>query len=587
MNHVHVSPTGDDSGPGTPERPFATLERARDHVRTLTGDATVHLRAGVHTLTAPLLLTGEDSGRDGRRIVYQAHGYGTPGREEATVSGGREISGWRERDGLWLADVGDLHTRQLYVDGRRAGRGALEGVPGNVTVTETGYVTDSTDPQRWGNPSDVEFVYRGVYPWTEARCGVASVSGDERSTTITMDRPAFAWAAELYNSVVPWAGESHGPGLPTRVENGAGFLTEPGTFALDRSVPGRHVLLYRPLPGEDPARTRVVAPVLETLIHARGVHDVAFRGIVFADATWLRPSRPEGFLHYHGIGYYEGGGVERATFAEGEAWVTFPRESAAMPGNVVFEDTGRVLVEGCRFTRLGAVGLEFSGGSVDDHVLGNVFDDISGAALAIRSASPAEGRGNRVEDNRIRHVGVEYAGSPGITLSATQDSVIAHNHVSDVPHCGIVLGGGEGARGARVLHNLVHDTMQVLADGGGVYLSGPQGDSAETAAVVRGNVVRDTLTPYNFALYTDYGASWVTVEGNAVHRADNTAVLQVWPPLENVVYRGNFWDADPVGHDAPPAGVVHEGNVTITDEEKFREATAEIRLRAGLRSPSR
>ncbi|MER5626932.1 hypothetical protein ABT061_38480 [Streptosporangium sp. NPDC002544] len=34
--------------------------------------------------------------------------------------------------------------------------------------------------------------------------------------------------------------------------------------------------------------------------------------------------------------------------------------------------------------------------------------------------------------------------------------------------------------------------------------------------MVRGNVVRDTLTPYDFALHTDYGAAWVTVEGDAV-----------------------------------------------------------------------
>jgi hypothetical protein len=34
--------------------------------------------------------------------------------------------------------------------------------------------------------------------------------------------------------------------------------------------------------------------------------------------------------------------------------------------------------------------------------------------------------------------------------------------------------------------------------------------------VVRGNVVRDTLTPYDFALHTDYGTAWVTVEDNAV-----------------------------------------------------------------------
>jgi hypothetical protein len=55
--------------------------------------------------------------------------------------------------------------------------------------------------------------------------------------------------------------------------------------------------------------------------------------------------------------------------------------------------------------------------------------------------------------------------------------------------------------------------------------------------------------------------------------ADNTAVLQVTPPLENVVYRGNFWDADPQGSDDVPAGVTYEANTTITEPHDLDTAT--------------
>ncbi|WP_433379574.1 right-handed parallel beta-helix repeat-containing protein [Streptosporangium sp. CA-115845] len=561
MNDFYVSPSGDDTWPGTLERPFATLAHARDLARG--ADAAVHLLAGTHRLTETFELTEADSG-----VTYRALG-------EAVVSGGRRVTGWRERDGVWLAEVGDLDTRQLYVEGRRAERAAIDAIPGKATRTDTGYVTDSTAPQSWGNPADVEFVFRGVYPWTEARFGVAAVEGDEYSTTITMAQPAFGWAIELYNSVVPWegGGESYGPGLPTRVENGAGFLTEPGTFALDRSRPGHHVLSYRPRPGEDPERTEVVAPVLETLVKVTGARDVAFLGVTFADATWLRPSRPEGFLHYHGTGYYEGGPIEKVSFGEG-AWVTVPGASSEIPANVVFEGAARVAIEGCRFTRLGATALRFSGDSADILVRGNVFESLCGGGISIGGS-----RGARVENNWVHDVGLEYSGSPGIAVTGSEDSTLAHNQVNDVPHCGIVVGAGKST---RVLRNLTFNTLKVLADGGGIYLSGPQGDSHDNGAVVRGNVVRDTLTPYNFALYTDYGAAWVTVEGNAVQRADNTAVLRVWPPLENVVFRGNFWDADPVGWDDPPEGVTMEGNVTSADEKDFEVRTASIVARAGL-----
>ena len=110
-----------------------------------------------------------------------------------------------------------------------------------------------------------------------------------------MAQPAFGWAVDVYNS--EWFGQvMSGPPAPTRVENDPAFLTEPGTFALDRSRPGRHVLHYLPRPDEEP---RVVAPVLEVLVQATGVRDVTFRGVVFADATWLRPGSDRGFLHYH------------------------------------------------------------------------------------------------------------------------------------------------------------------------------------------------------------------------------------------------------------------------------------------------
>ncbi|NJP90382.1 right-handed parallel beta-helix repeat-containing protein [Nonomuraea sp. FMUSA5-5] len=558
----YVSPQGDDSWSGSAERPFLTLERARSAAREVPGEVVVRLRGGTHVLTRPFELAEPDSG-----TVYEAYGYGSAAQEEVVVSGGRPISGWQERGGVWRAEVGDLEVRQLYVDGRRAARAAVAGLPGAAEATATGYVTDSAEPRDWRS---AEFVYRGVYPWSEARLGMAEAVADGDRTVITMAQPGFGWAVELYNST--WAGNtSRGPGLPTSIENEPGFLREPGTFVLDRSRPGEHVLLYLPLPGEDPARTTVVAPVLETLVRVAGAREVAFRGLVFAEATWLRPGRPEGFVHYHGSGYYEGGGVETAVLGE-DASVTYPSSSVTIPACVTFDDTTGVVIEGCRFTRLGASGLGVSGGD-QITVRGCDFETISAGGVVVTGS-----RATTLEDNRVRRIGLEFSGSPGIAVTGTKGCVVANNEITQVPHCGIVAGPGEGT---RILRNLTVDTMQVLADGGGVYLSGAQGEGAE----VRGNVITDTRTPYNFGLYLDYGASGVVVEENVVARADNTAVLHVGPPLENVVFRGNFWDADPLGHDDVPGGVTYEGNVTIKDERELNAATADIRARAGLLTP--
>lgn len=554
-----VDPSGDDSGPGTIERPFATLDRAR---AAATAGTVVNLRSGTHRLTKTFRLSAADSG-----VVYQAHGYGTAAQEHAVISGGRPVTGWSDTaSGARRAEVPGLATRQLYVGGRRAERSAAA-IEHALTRTGTGYVIDDPAPQEW--QGDVEFVYRGAYPWSEARCPVERVSADGDSTTVTMAQPAFDRAARLYRSVISWdgpeAGEHNGVDAPTLVENSPAFLTA-GTFAL-----GGGVLHYLPHPGED--LDDVVAPVLETLLHVRGVHDVAFRGITFAEATWLQPSTPQGFLHYHGNGYYNGGELQTVTFAEGQGQVTVPGEAAAMPGNVVFEDCSRVTVEGCRFTRLGAVAVEFRGAGADNAVRGSEITEVAGGGLVIGEGA----QGHRVENNRIHRVGCDYRGSPAVLVSGTSGTVIAHNRVGDVPHVGIVAYEG---RGTHVLNNLVHDTMRVLADGGGIYLAGAQGDSHANGAVVRGNVVKDTITPYNFGLYTDYGATWVAVEGNVVYRADAPVVLNVSPPLEHVSFTGNYWDGDP---GEAPEGVSLSGN-TILPAEAFDDhpAVAEIAANAGL-----
>ena len=75
-----VAPDGDDTGPGTDSRPFASLARAQDAVRVhrLRGrrPITVTIRAGTYYLEEPLRLTVEDSGAAGVPVVYQAEQEG-------------------------------------------------------------------------------------------------------------------------------------------------------------------------------------------------------------------------------------------------------------------------------------------------------------------------------------------------------------------------------------------------------------------------------------------------------------------------------------------------------------------------------
>ncbi|UJB39969.1 right-handed parallel beta-helix repeat-containing protein [Streptomyces sp. A1-5] len=591
-DRLYVAPWGRDSWPGTFDQPFATLAAAQRTVRARTAalrsDLVVNLRAGTYFLDAPLTLDAAagDSGEGGHRVVYQAHGYGTPRQEKVVVSGGRLITGWRpgEVDGSWRADVGSLETRQLYVNGRRAPRASLSpGLPGNVMKTEIGYVTDSTDPQSWRDPTSIEFVFPWVYPWSEARCRIAEITGDARSTTVTLVQPAFARARELYSAT--WVGDQQahpeGPrdarwdGLarPFSAENSVSFLTEPGTFVLDRRVPDRHVLHYLPLPGEDPAEAEIIAPVLERIVVGRGteenpLHDVTLRGLTFSHAGWTEPDGPHGFLHFFANTYYAGGELQKVELAEGKAHLTIPAAPRLLPANVEFTAAVRVALLDNGFTHLGAGAIGFAGPGRANAVVGNRIEDVSGSAVTVTA-----GTGTEIRQNLIHHIGREYRGSPAVWVMDAREVTVAHNEIHDVPYSGIVVTGGSRAARVQVTGNLIHRTMTALADGGGIYLNGRQGSSYADGTVVRGNVVRDTVTPYNFGLYTDYGAAWVTVQGNVVHRSDTPIVLRVTPPLENVAFLDNFWDDHPAEADTPPSGVTLARN-TVLPKDGFEEALA-------------
>ena len=133
---VFVSPSGDDTNPGTSaSRPVRTLQHARDVVRSLnqdmTGDVVVSLAGGTYQLTRPLALGAQDSGTGGHRVVWSAASGARP-----VISGGVPITGWtRGAGGVWSAPApAGLRTRQLYVNGVRATR-ASGPLPTKITAT--------------------------------------------------------------------------------------------------------------------------------------------------------------------------------------------------------------------------------------------------------------------------------------------------------------------------------------------------------------------------------------------------------------------------------------------------------------------
>lgn len=606
----HVAPWGDDASPGTVGLPFASLRRAqqavREHTAQMSKQIVVNLHAGTHVLDEPLRLSSAagDSGENGYRVIYQAYGWGTLEQASVVVSGGRSITGWEPEEGadgrVWRTSVGDLDTRQLYVDGKRARRARLAlsgGLPGTVVETDAGYRTDSAEPLAWERPEDIELVYLAQpgtwYFYSEVRCPVAAITDDGGTTTITMDQPCYRWFRQNHQGM--FKPEVLHTGPPTHVENSRSFLTEPGSFYIDRSTPGDHVLLYIPRPGEEMAEVEVIAPVLEQLVDGRGepdapLRDITFRGLTFSHATWMGPSQPTGFCHVFGP-IYEGGDTPHF-----DDPYDMSESARTMPGNVRFHHSTGIVIEDNRFTRLGSQALELSLGSSENVVRGNVFTDASGGGIQLGNRHPDTeldriNRDNVVENNLIHDIGVEYKGSVGIYLELTQRARVAHNQINGLPYIGIVLGefwkryddGETTAYGNQILDNEVFDVMNALWDGGGIWTSAAQGTSFDDASLVSGNLVYDTAPPepgppgqelgfrLGYGLMIDDFSHYIVWRENVAYR-NGAASISGGPELHQVV-TGNFIDDDAMLADS---GCLDPGSVfAATDNTLLRGSPEE------------
>jgi len=521
----YVSPTGSDSNNGTSIiSPFATIEHARQVVETvngnMTGDIVVYLSGGMYTLNSTVAFTSRDSGTNGHNIFYEAYPGQTP-----VLSGGRRITGWTLHDSsrnIWQAPIpAGFDARQLYVNGVRARRAQGSALPSGSTKTSTGYVVPNTSLANLLSSKDLEFVYNGT--WTQWRCDVASISSTSSQTTITMGTPCF----QMDTSWV-WQNIT----FPAYLENAYEFLNSPGNWSIDTT---HQVVSYIPRTGENLATADVEAGNTQSLITLNGtqsapVQHLVFQGLTFTYTGWLQPSQSLGMADAQAnLMFASLDVVQHWTSSQfvtpngGATWNGIPYGSGSvkMPGAVEAHAAVNVQFLTNTFTHLGGAGLDMDGGSQNDAITDNVFEDISGNGLQFGSvstpnpSSSAQDDGNTtINDNTVSNVNVEYQGGVGIFLGYVFNTVVTHNDVSNVPYSGISLGWGWGSldtlpsedKGNVISDNYVHSVMQSRQDGGCIYILGPQPNGSITGNFCSGS-------PWH-GIYLDQGTTGESVTTN-------------------------------------------------------------------------
>jgi hypothetical protein len=557
---IWVSTSGSDTNPGTREKPLATIfmaqrkarELRRLHAPEIKQGISIILEDGRYFLIEPLILRPEDSGSSNAITQIIAAPDAKP-----VISGGMPILHWKKVSGkikgmskealgkVWVADAPRsggriVEFRQMWVNGLKAQRA---GTFGEGELKRIIFVNKEKE-EIWIPAPDVifddiinlEFVIHQWWATAILRVKSLEISGDmacvkfhQPESRIEFEHP---WPAPFIDNEKKYNGNS-----AFYLVNAMELLNQPGEWYEDLK---NGKVYYWPRNEEDMTCADVIVPFLETLVSIEGSLDlpvsfISFQGITFSHTTWLRPSQmghvplQAGWSIVDAYKLTQPGTSDKASL-ENQAWID------RQPASVEVKNAHNISFERCRFLHIAATGLDFSSGTHNNLIKGNIFRDIGGTAIqmgffgspyfeAHLPYNPSDYREvcrfETISNNLITDCTNEDWGCVGISIGYAHDINIEHNEISNINYSGICVGWGwtktiTCMRNNRIYANHIHHFAKNMYDVGGIYTL-----SAQPNTVISSNSIHHLeKAPYAHIpehyqyIYLDEGSSYIRIENN-------------------------------------------------------------------------
>lgn len=555
----HVSPKGDDTtGDGSPAKPFATLEKARDAVRAyklahVAAANTILLHGGEYRLTRPVVFGPEDSGSPEAPFTVCA----APG-EKPVLTSATPITGWKLADAatpnlateaqgkVWVADIPKgWRFHALYADGKPMQVARLfkhnnwhawSCFTSIGPVGPGGQLLGVPKGQLDGLPDngDVEMDLLPEVFWNSL-----SVVRDFDRKASTLRRHSKV------PNVCAKKNEFHHDGASDfgyyNLLNALKFLSKPGEWAVD-SAAGK---VYFWPEKDSPDAMSVLAPRLYRLVEVSGdkskaslVHDIHLRSLSFECTDRL----PEDQWP--------------------DDWIK--RNSELPDAMLRMTDVEGCVVEGCTFFHSGSYCVGLMDHARKNRILRNEMGFPGCGGVLMQGYGPGTldvNKNNTIRRNYIHHMGNGgYMHSAAITLFQSGENDISLNLIDHAPYTAIVIVGSHTtdykpgqdtpmiwdsygnadamyhvrwnelpkgrdtvfpddgkslkvflhSRNNRVVNNIVLNYMERLHDGGGLYSWG-----CGTGNLWEGNLLHGTTGGWGVAsIYMDDQSDHSIVRGN-------------------------------------------------------------------------
>jgi hypothetical protein len=437
----YVSTAGNDSNAGTsPAAAWATLIKARDHVRaskgSMTGDIIVNILAGDYYVAAPVAFTDSDSGNNGYKVIYK--NYDATG--SARFIGGQLVTGWTLHSGnIYKANVGTSFTFEtLYENGRRADKArypnrssvssratylSSEGVNDSRTVLQY-KSTDLGSIGSWNLSQAEVFIWSGdrwdwftdVVPITSVNTGTRQITLSQ-STRYPINQSAF-----------------HVDGSRYFIQGSLDLLDQPGEFYLDKAA---GYLYYWPRDGAISSQ-RIIAPRTKTIISVAGAsdtsraHDIEFSGLTIEGTDFTT--------------WYRYGWVAAGDSGESHTYPAYDRQ-IEMPihrtGMVFLTNADHVSITNCVLRNSGYSAIYAKEYNQSHIISGNLIENVGYCGVVLQGRYAGEGdvvKNNLITNNLIRKIGELLGHAAGVRVQNASSNEVSYSEIHDTPRYAVTWG---------------------------------------------------------------------------------------------------------------------------------------------------